>query len=225
MEQQSSQDVRKPEKSKPRQVILQISSILSEAEWKVLREFCDKAHRLMATKLATAGLGGIRARMSWEQGKGMWWETTLPPEEQVAEFVMAFRLFYLQKEPTHFPSVLSILGRHASESEVRQLFKKYRQQWENCLFGNALQIAMNEKQLTSSLVIDLWLNAHYFHSDEDKKAELDQIFEGLSGDFAKYMLLDSVFEASKMILKIHRAVCAIIEKRFNAQCPYRKEQN
>lgn len=206
----------------PRQVTLEISGALHEAEWKVLRQFCDKAHRLMGTKLAAAGLGGIKARMLWERGRGVKYETTLPPEEQVAELLMAFRFFYLQREPSNFLAVMSILSRHSRHEEVRQLLKQYRKGWGNCLFGNTLELVMGEKQITSSLLIDLWLNAHYFHSDEAKAVELDQISEGLSDDFAKYMLLDSVFEASRMVIKIHRAVCLMTGSRFNTHCPYIK---
>lgn len=193
-----------------------ISSLLSENDWEILRMFCDKARRLAATKLASEGGTGIRGKIRYERDKGLWFESELPPEEQVAEFLMAFRFFYLQKEPTHFLKVISLIGRHTNNQDVRRALKVFGKQWNDFLFGKAFNIQFNDTPITSSLLLDLWFNAHYFHSNKDKEGELNKLKEGFSENFAKYMLLDAAFEATKIIFKIFNGLQGIVDEHFSA---------
>lgn len=197
-----------------RHVEIRISHALSESEWKVLRVYCDKARRLIATKIVSGNEGSILGKVRYEQEKGLWFEATLPPEEQVAEFLMAFRFFYLQKESTHFPAVLGIIGKHTSNPEAREALKVFRRKWEHSLFGNAMNICLNAKPMTSSLLLDLWFNAHYFHSDAEKEMELTELKKVFSEDFAKFMLLDSTFEATKVVLTIYNGVRGVVDEHF-----------
>ena len=197
-------------------VEVHISSSLSEDEWNVLRRFCEKAKRLAATKLATEEGTGIRGKIRYEQDKGLWFESELPPEEQIAEFLMAFRFFYLQKEDTHFPKVISVIGKHTDNPDARKALKMFGRQWQDSLFRKALNIQLNETPITSSLLLDLWFNAHYFHSDEEKEKELKKMKENFSEEFAKYMLLDAVFEATKVVFKVFHGMRAIVDEHFNA---------
>ena len=64
--------------------------------------------------------------------------------------------------------------------------------------------------------MDLWFNAHYFHSDEVKEKELEKLKECFSGEFAKYMLLDAVFEATKVVFKVFNGLQAVVYEHFNA---------
>lgn len=198
---------------------IHISDSLSHGEWDVLRAFCDKAHRLISTKLVSDGDASIKGNVRYEKDKGMWFQASLPPEEQVAEFLMAFRFFYLQKEDTCFPKILSIVGRHTEQEEAREALKFFRKRWENSLFGNAMQLKLNGKQITTSSLLDIWFNAHYFHSDKDKVKELQVMKSLFSEDFAKYMLLDASYEASKIVLKFYQGLKDIVDDYFEKSQP------
>ena len=186
-----------------KKIEVHISHAFSEAEWRQLQAFRDKASRLTSTKLASGGEGcSIHGKVRYEQDKGLWFEATLPSEEIISEFLMAFRFFYLQKEPTHFPRILNIIKRHTTQLEALEVLKGFGRQWESSLFGNAMNISFNNKQITTSLLLDLWFNAHYFHSDEKKELALDELKNAFSQDFAKFMLLDAVIEATKVVFKV-----------------------
>lgn len=197
-------------------VEVKISDTLTTVEWKTLESFCEKANRLATTKLGSGSEPRIQGKMRYEQDRGMWFEATLPPEEQIAEFLLSFRFFYLEKESTHFPKVLNIIGKHSDNGDARKALKIFGKQWRDCLFGNALNITFNETPMTSSLLIDLWFNAHYFHSDELKQDKLEKIKEGFTEDFAKYMLLDAVFECSKIVFKVYYGMKDLISDRRNS---------
>ena len=200
--------------SSVRHIQLDISKSLSDEEWKSLRAFCEKAKRLADTRLASSE-SHIRGRVQFDVDKGGKFEATLPPEEQVAEFLMAFRFFYLQDEPTCFLKVLAMLGRHSKENrEARQGLKSYRRQWEGALFQESVQVSFNNKKVTAAGLIDLWFNAHYFHANPVKAAELDELKKFVSEPFAKFMLLDATYTATKVIFKLHHGLKELVARRF-----------
>ena len=191
---------------------IQISQALTDKDWKQLNAFKDKAERLISTKLASSEGGAIHGRISYQQAKGLWFEGTLPPEEQITELLMAFRFFYLQKEPTHLPKIINIIKKHTNQPEALELLKSYMKQWQNSLFANAMNISLNNKQITTSLLLDLWFNAHYFHTDEDKEKELKNLYDAFSKDFSKYMFLDSVYGATKIVYKLYNSMRGMLEE-------------
>ena len=198
-----------------RYVQIDISKTLAEEEWKTLQAFCEKARRLGHTKLVSSGESYIHGRFHYDVDKGTEFSATLPPEEQVAEFLMAFRFFYLQNEPTHFLKVLALLGRHAKDNEEAKIgLKSYRQQWEGALFQESVQITCDHKKITAMRVIDLWFNAHYFHTDSMKSAELEELKKFVSEPFAKFMLLDATYTATKLVFKLHHGLRKMVEQKF-----------
>ena len=173
--------------------------------------FCAKVRRLIATKLVASDASAIAAKFRYEQELGMWFEATLPPEEQVAEYLMAFRFFYLQDEPTYFYKILRIMGKHAQQPEVQQALKHLRMKWHNALFQSAVNLSLNDNPITASRVLDLWFNAHYFHSDAIKTQALKELNEVFSEKFSKYMLLDATYNASRVVFTVHQGLQGIVD--------------
>src|SRR4030095_10092884 len=190
-----------------------ISSSLSEDDWKVLRQFCEKATRLATTRLVKGG-SKIRGKIQYERGKGLSAEAEMPPEEQIAEFLMAFRFFYLQNEATHFPKILRLIGRCTNVRELREALKSFGRQWNNSLFRNTFEIKLNDKKIDTALLLDLWFNAHYFHSDDEKGRELENLKEVFSEPYAKYMLLEATFEATNVVFKVFDGAREMVSKHF-----------
>ena len=201
-----------------RHVEIQISQAHTDKDWKQLNAFREKVERLISTKLASSEGGTIHGKIRYQQEKGMWFEGTLPQEEQIAELLMAFRFFYLQKEPTHFPKILNIIKRHTNQPEALEVLKGYGKQWQNSFFGNAMNISLNNKQITTSLLLDLWFNAHYFHTDEDKEEDLKSLKNVFSEDFSKFMLLDSVYGATKIVYKLFNSIRGMLEEHSEVGC-------
>lgn len=193
-----------------------ISDCLTTNEWKILGKFCEKCKRLAATKLAREEGGGLRGQIKFTPTEGLNFYGNIPPEEQIVEFLTAFRFFYLQKEPTHFPKVLNIIGKYTNHSDGKMTLKVLNNQWKNSLFGSALNISYNNVPITSSLLLDLWFNAHYFHSDESKASDLEKMREGLTENFLKYMLLDAVYEATKVVFKLYVELRSLVGQRLKS---------
>ncbi|MCP5131322.1 MAG: hypothetical protein H6985_17280 [Pseudomonadales bacterium] len=192
---------------------MEISSKLSDDEWAMLNAYCEKVERLLATKLVASDDCDINGKVRYEKEKGLWFEASLPPEEVIAEFLMAFRFFYLKKEKTFFLRTLNILRKHIANADARSHFDRLKQRWENGLFSSAMSIQLNGEPMTTSLLLDLWLNAHYFHSDEDKSDKLKELNEAFSDEFSKYMMLDGAFEAVKAVFSVYDTIKDMVKAR------------
>lgn len=199
-----------------RTVELRISHSLTEPEWKILEDFCAKVKRLISTKVISSDESAISSKIRYTQERGMWFEATMPPEEQIAEFLMVFRFFYLEKESTNFHKILGLLGKHANEPEAREALKILKAQWANALFQTRLYLSLNGQPVTGSLLLDLWFNAHYFHSDREKGEKLSKLNEVFTESFSKYMLLDSTYNATKTIFTVYNGLEEIVSKRLSA---------
>ncbi|MFH1394660.1 MAG: hypothetical protein ABIH09_00690 [Candidatus Omnitrophota bacterium] len=193
-------------------ITVQISNLLTEADWKCIQMFDGKVKNLRQTKLVATAKGEISARIQYEKGKGLSFNTKFPSKELIAELLMAFRFFYLQKELSYFPKIINILTKHIQIQEAIDLLKRYKKQWNDCLFKQALKLSVNNKQLTSQLMLDLWFNSHYFHNDDEKRRYLKTINNVLSEPFSQYILLDAVMESTKLILKVHDMIKNLLKE-------------
>ena len=76
-----------------------------------------------------------------------------------------------------------------------------------------MSITINEKQITAPTLLDLWFNAHYFHSDESKNEALDILNQAFTVDYSKFMLLDSVFNSTKIILMLYDGLKDMVARK------------
>ncbi|MBN8223991.1 MAG: hypothetical protein J0L89_04135 [Xanthomonadales bacterium] len=173
-----------------------------------LRLFHERVVSLANTALVKGNQSRIGASLSISRESGIVVRTTLPPEEQLAQFLMAFRFFYLKKEPTHFPRILNVVSKYADNS-YREIAKTLKLQWKQSLFKNSATIRWNGQPLTAKQLIDLWFNAHYFHSDADKRTELARLNALMREDFCKFLLVDSTYNASDVVQRFHSGIGAL----------------
>lgn len=198
-----------------KKVTITISKTVTKDEWEILKAFCKKIERLLSIKLVSDGYK-MNAHMNFDKNKGTSYVVDIPPEEQISEFLMAFRFFYSQKEKTHFPKILRIIGKHADSDEGRKALKSCKKRWHDSLFGTLMQIKINEEPITAAMLLDLWFNAHYFHADEDKEINLVNLNTVFTEDFSKYMLLDSVLGSGDELIKVYQGINPLVHKHCSS---------
>lgn len=180
-------------------------------EFAALYSFHTRMNQLNRCTLMQEGKAAISAGLSYSISRGVTTEVKLPPEAEVAEFLMRFRFFYLKKEPTHFPRILNIIRRRARGDAVREVISILNDQWRNSLFKNAVNLRMNGKKIGAEYILDLWFNAHYFHGDQDKSIELERLNSILSESLSRYMLLDSVYNAVGVLQRFHSGMAGLFQ--------------
>lgn len=152
------------------EVQVNINREITPGDFETLTLFHQRVVNLANTKLVKGADSNIRASIKIQTGSGLQLTTALPPEEQVAQFLMAFRFFHLKKEKTHFQKVLFIVAKYAGP-EFRDVSAVIKRQWDQ---SSSTTMKLNGETITSSKLIDLWFNAHYFHGELRRQKELWQ---------------------------------------------------
>jgi hypothetical protein len=112
---------------------------------------------------------------------------------------MRFRHFWLEKEPCNFFKILKIVSRRVPEA--RNCTDSLKAEWKNGFF-HSTNIIINNTELTSEYIINLWLNSEFFHNVEAEQLTLDHMIEQIdliSPGFSRFLLVASICECCHVI--------------------------
>lgn len=122
----------------------------------------------------------------------------LPGRIKLEALYMRYRLFILNNEKSNYRRFLNKLS-GVARNEFVTLYVKYAQkEFFKCLVIDTAFIKANKKY-TSEQIIDLWFNAHYFHSDDSKDIKLKELVSILSKEGAEVSLFHAVFDSCNEI--------------------------
>lgn len=96
--------------------------------------------------------------------------------EAFNSLLLALRPFIAQKEPIFLSDVFKICGRYLTDNAPREGFDKAWRQWKSYLRGNTdiIQIFDGDELLTPLVILDIWINGHYFHNDLEHIERLER---------------------------------------------------
>ncbi|MFC1715370.1 hypothetical protein ACFL6S_17005 [Candidatus Poribacteria bacterium] len=182
---------------------------ISRAEVKRLESFVQRANELLQRRIFKEGLP--KTKLSWGiPVKSGAVKSEFPDEEDFRSALLDLRMFYMNKEDTHFYSICNILYKTLADDALREYVKStreiYQQNLENCL---PLGIKVNgSEQLSGKKVLDMYFYGRYFHDKKDKRDRLGYLEDRVFPEYLKYNLISVV---KQMVLCI-RNLKIIIEK-------------
>jgi hypothetical protein len=195
-------------------VKVNISNSIAESELKCIKLFLKRTKELYQTHIISGNDSDISLNMKAEKNKPVQFSISLPNEEYLRSFYMAFRFFYLEKEKTKFLRVANIVKRRSDDELSKKYIDWLKDMWNGALARQQMQMYFNGKEITPTMLIDLWFNAHYFHSDELKNHNLANLKKVLSIDVYRFMLADAVYEASKAVFHLANSLQAFGEHKL-----------
>jgi hypothetical protein len=97
--------------------------------------------------------------------------------DQLRSFVLAFRKLIAPGEPANLPRAVNVAVqrlpvRHAS---LRSELETLRASWNHTWNVGFIRMTQRGVSLTPAFCFDLWLNGEFFHSDEEKRAQLEEL--------------------------------------------------
>lgn len=186
---------------------IKLENTFSESEWRAISVFKKKGLELQKIDLISSGNSNISCQIKYNRETGTTLSVNLPSENQLKELFLAFRFFYMKNEPSHFYRVINIIKKAARDERVNQIMDTLKQQYSGALQKKYVFSAkLNDTELSLEYLLDLWFNAHYFHSDEDKEKSLNKLNELLSTDYSKFLLVNSVLEGVKAVIQLYRSL-------------------
>ena len=144
--------------------------------------FGSEVERLRVTSVSGQGetrtLLTVQNHLDWspvEQGNpplllGRTVET--PTDDDLAAMQRQFRVFILDDEPTHFPSVRNLVSRAFYEAGVEDpggVIRRAKAAWRLPMLRDI------DCPVPGQELLDWWFNAELFHRDAEKKDKLDQL--------------------------------------------------
>ncbi len=187
-----------------------ISHSFSKQDWRSILIFRKRAEEFFECKLFTEGPKKITLNLEYTKEQGGSTTVVLPEEHLLKEFYMTFRFFYLEKEPANFNKVINIIKRAARNDTINKFMGHLNKQYTGALSREQVFrvgiVGTKGKEITAKLLLDLWFNAHYFHSDEEKEKDLKLLNDILGTEFSRYLLANSVFEASRAIKRLYLSI-------------------
>lgn len=197
----------------PKKIPIIFETEPSENDWRSIEMFKKKADLLFQCELLKSGNNAISAHIEAEKGKPILFQVALPNEDALKSLILSFRPFYANNEPSNFKKVMNILKRYCRDKEVHETIETYVHDWDHSLLDGAMKITDKKGPITASRLFDLWFNGHYFHSDEDKDLELNSIKSVITEGYAKYLMVDSVYNCVKLIRPIYKGIKPLEKKQ------------
>ena len=196
--------------SNKQEKVIMISHKFNDKDWRSLTVFKKRVQELINTKIFSAGENKISAKIQSNKVSGVSISAKLPEEELLKELYMAFRFFYLEEGPSNFNKVANIIKRMANDSAVNTFIDDLKKQWSGVLMrDHVFGIRANNTEINTKYLLDIWFNAHYFHSDEKKEKDLEQLNEAVTSDFSRFLLANSVYEASLAVISLYESIATL----------------
>ncbi|MBO8128972.1 MAG: hypothetical protein H0Z39_07210 [Peptococcaceae bacterium] len=181
---------------------------LASCEKRSLTTFCDRAKALMSRRMLKNGLPKIELKETISLNPPTFeCEATLPDEEEFRSFLIDLRTFISEKEPNYFYKVYNILHRKLNDKALKDKLVLVRKEFSQALKQGPISIINGTKKYTPKYIINLYLNGRYFHDDEEKRIELEELEHSLGGEAElKFIFHECARKLIKCIYILHQLI-------------------
>lgn len=135
-------------------------------------------------------------------------------QEHFRSFLLTFRKFILNDEPSNVDWVLNTCRRFVKyeEEELKEVLDELKAIWRFRYRKGVVQMHTSGLNLTPEYVLDLWINGQYFHGDNpDKRRQLNELL-AQELPSVKIQLLWSLPLLTDIILRLAALVSKTLEQ-------------
>jgi hypothetical protein len=181
----------------------------SKEDLEIIKLFQCRIKELQNTKIVRGGTNlsfDFRDDLSLAQKPAH-----LEREEIIKSFLVSFRYFYLDDEPTNFGKFHNMIHQRLSDPNARQAIDSLRKRFKQVLkTSGSLAYYYKGERVTPEKMIHLWLNGHYFHSDASARSELNQWLKRAGGIF-QYLFFDALIELAAILIYYSKVLNLVLE--------------
>lgn len=181
----------------------QLSGDFPDPEWAQLLQYLDASFRLADCRFAETR-SQLSLNVSWKQGEQVAFKAGLPPEDDIAAFLLRMRPFILQKEPTYFFKIRKILMQHIALPSARRYLDGLADRYTGKKIPMMIEVSSQAGtlSLTSDEAIKKWLNAFEYHQLPKERVELLAMYEVFPENSARVLFLYAMLERASAIGKM-----------------------
>ncbi len=93
-------------------------------------------------------------------------------EDDLRSFLLTFRQFVMKQEPVFIRNIYALAHQHITAERLRAAVDEAARSWRDTLKSCGFALEIRGRRVTPEHALDLFINGHYFHNDEEKRAEL-----------------------------------------------------
>jgi hypothetical protein len=132
---------------------------------------------------------------------------TFPDEDLLKLLLMELRPLYMQGEPICFSRICNITWKYLDandQSKVTDIRAAYREILDS---SNPRDISLKHegKKLTAGEILNLYINAYYFHTDLEKLRKLESI-QRYRVPISKWIMICAVVDLSEIFVALNRVI-------------------
>lgn len=142
-----------------------------------LEMFVERVQELADTRMMRERqLHKYNPRINWDIETGVSVEAEEPDEDDLRSFLLTFRHFVMNDEPTYLYKVLNTANKclKLENHDRRDFLSKAREEWQKAEVGLEAFI-VDQQHLKAEYVLDLYINGKYFHNDPDYADRLREL--------------------------------------------------
>lgn len=174
-----------------------------------MRLFVRKAEevaRILKRVKADCPKPGIR--ISWKTPRSSVWCTqNFPEEDLLRSLLMAVRSLYAQGEPICFPRICNGLWKYLDANDqivVDNLRAAYKRVL-NHIGPRDIFLKYKDEKLMPHEILDLYINARYFHTEEEKVFKLEHV-EDSDIPIAKWLMICTVTSLAEIFVALNGVI-------------------
>ena len=202
---------------------IEIRGELSDDEHKVLTAYLQQHDELIESKPLREGMP-CNISINYTKEEGMKVAAQLPTKDDLSILLHRLRPFILQDELASFARASSILGKHISDPQLRQLLREQGELYDSRQMQRVMKIELDEVLVNSERVLKDWLNSREHHRDSNKRQVIDSLFERIPGDFLRGIFVSMLIDKTYAIRNVASLIGLVLGKSKRLQFAARASQ-
>ncbi len=177
-----------------------------------LELFKKRADELENSRLIRNGFSA-NLNIKLDENVGLTPKLTEPDEEDLRSFLLTFRHFVSNDEPVFLNKIYNLLHTSLTSVELKGFLIESRKLVKAAQKTAGLQLEYNGEVISPEKILNMWINGHYFHNDEELKKKLDELIDS-TVMLVRFNFLDFLIETSKQILNVRDVINETLEKNL-----------
>lgn len=158
-----------------------------------------------------------RVDIKYDKGKGIHTVFKGPDIKTVKVFLLDFRPFILNDEPVNFDYISNMAYQLTSDTATKKNIAKSKKTWSDLLERKretsvgGLRLQIDGQKLLSQENLDMWLNAEFFHLDDDKRDLMERISSNPMGQLSYFIFIDLLQRLSELLFWFDKNVIEVLQ--------------
>lgn len=172
--------------------------------------FRERAEKLFASQAKYQGGVPVASFRESADSGVIDFKANTPDVDEVQNIAIKFRFFYADKEPTQFEKILSKTRRCVADewacNYIDLIGDQYKEAMKDCDTSERFNCPITNRQ-----IINLWFNSEFFHSNREKRIELNSIHDSIGEGASLFQLHVAMLRCSSIIRTFYYVVHALEE--------------